>query len=528
MGTGLQADVDIRDNPLEYDTFDSFNPLRPYWENINRRVPFVLPYSDSLKPPGFSHPAGFYTEGFFLKLTSDQPDTTIHYTLDGSEPTLNSPLYTTPIYIDNLWGEPNRLADQTTYLSSPYQLTEFDDNPYWDGPRGEIFKGNVVRARIFDEKSGESSPIMTASYFLDENIQKRYHLPVISLTTDPKYLLDYATGIYVMGEYYDQFYNPDLPIPLHQPANYHQRGQEWERPINIELLETGGKSGFSQGGALRIHGGQTRGYPQKSLRIYAREEYGSGDSFQYELFPGLQNKTDNQPILEFENFLLLNSGNDWPYTLFRDSLMQSLVSHTGLDTMAYRPVVVFLNGEYWGIYNMRQRLDEYYLASTYQLDPDKVVILRYYQDLFRGLPGDNNPYRAMLKFIGDNDVSEKQNYDYIKTLMDTDNFIDYQASEIYFANTDWPLNNIRYWRYKTDTYNPDALPGQDGRWRWMLFDTDSGFGLLDKNGLYDHNTLEVAEDPVTSIGFLLSSLLENEEFKIQFINTIADHLNTSL
>ncbi len=247
----------------------------------------------------------------------------------------------------------------------------------------------------------------------------------------------------------------------------------------------------------------------------------------YELFPGLQNRIENSPILQFDNFLLLNSGNDWSSTLFRDSLMQSLVSHTKLDTMAYRPVVVFLNGEYWGIYNMRQRLDEYYLASTYHLDPDQVVILRYYHDLFRGNLEDKDHYRAMLKFIGENDLKDQQTYETIQTQMDTDNFIDYIASEIYFANTDWPLNNIRYWRYKTEAYNPDALPGQDGRWRWMLFDTDAGFGLLDKNGMYDHNTLELAEDPVTSIGFIFSSLLKNEAFKFQFINTLADHLNTS-
>ena len=176
---------------------------------------------------------------------------------------------------------------------------------------------------------------------------------------------------------------------------------------------------------------------------------------------------------------------------------------------------------------MRQRLDENYLASKYQLDPNQVVILRYYQDLFRGEPGDNDHYRALLKFVEDNDVSDQQNYETVQTLMDTDNFIDYQAAEIYFANTDWPLNNIRYWRYKTEEYNPDALPGQDGRWRWMLFDTDAGFGLLDKNRSYDHNTFKEAEDPVTSIGFLFSSLLENEAFKFQFINTFADHLNTS-
>ncbi len=524
---GDRAEVDIRGNPLDINTFDSYASLRPYWENISSRVPYVLPYYAILEPPKFSRQAGFYTDGFLLELSANEPNTSIHYTLDGSEPTRESPIYTTPIPIDSLRGEPSPLADIASQLASPDQLSDFENNPYREGPVDEVFKANVVRARVFHNQRNESSPTITNTYFVDEDIYDRYGLPVISLSTNAGYFFDYKDGIYVMGEFFDRFYDPELKNPLHQQANYHQRGMEWERPVNIEFFEPGGKTGFSQGGAVRIHGGQTRGYPQKSLRFYARSEYGSEESINYELFPGLQNRIENQPILQFDNLLLLNSGNDWTSTLFRDALMQSLVSHTSLDIMAFRPVVVFLNGEYWGIYNLRQRLDEYYLASKYQLDPDKVVILRYYHDLFRGNLEDKDHYRSMLKFIGENDMKDPRNYEYIQTLMDTDNFIDYLASEIYFANTDWPLNNIRYWRYKTEAYDPEALPGQDGRWRWMLFDTDAGFGLLDKNGLYDHNTLELAEDPVTSIGYIFSALLGNQAFKFQFINSLADHLNTS-
>ena len=122
--------------------------------------------------------------------------------------------------------------------------------------------------------------------------------------------------------------------------------------------------------------------------------------------------------------------------------------------------------------------------------------------------------------------TDQTNYEYIQTKMDVENFIDYTASEIYSANTDWPHNNVKILEVKSGQYNPDALPGQDGRWRWMLFDTDLGFGLNQSWQLcfIEHWKLLLNDD---NKGFLLSSLLANEEFKIQFINRTADHLNSS-
>ncbi len=513
-GQKLQAYINLYDNPLDYESSDSYAPLRPFWENISLRVPYTLPEHKTLQPPAFSHPAGFYSDGFLLELTAAEPGTTIHYTMDGSEPSLFSPLYTSPIPIESREGEPNILSEiQNT-------------SPYWKEPDGEVFKASVVKAKVFHDQSLARSATLTQTYFVDEDIHDRYSLPVFSIVTDRDYLFDYVEGFYVKGLIYDEYYNATIRNLTNVDANYYQEAVEWERPVHVEIFEPNGEPAFSQYGSVHIHGHATRVLPQKSLRFFARSEYDPKGIFEYELFPGTNNRINSQSIQQFENFILRNSGNDWHLAFMRDALMQRLVNHTGLDTMAYRPVIVFINGEYWGIHDLRQRLDENYLASAYLVNAADTGILEYDGLTLIGSPDEMRDYTDMLNFIGENDLSAQENYEYIQTRVDVENFIDYTASEIYSANADWPHNNIKFWRLKTGQYNPEALPGQDGRWRWMLFDTDLGFGLNKGHGSYLHRTLDIAT-AYDNKGFLLSSLLQNEEFKIQFINRTADHLNTS-
>ena len=513
-GQRLQAYINLYDNPLDYASEDGYAPLRPYWENISLRVPYTLPEYKTLQPPHFSYPAGFYTDGFLLELSSAEQGTSIHYTMDGSEPSLSSPLYSSPIPIESREGDPNRLSEiQNT-------------SPYWKQPDGEVFKASVVKAKVFNDQSLAKSATITQTYFVDEEIKNRYSLPVMSIVTDQDYLFDYVEGIYVKGLIYDEYYNSSIRNLTNVDANYFQEAVEWERPVHIEIFEPNGEPPFSQNGSVHIHGHATRVLPQKSLRFFARLEYDPKDIFEYELFPGINNRINNQPIQEFENFILRNSGNDWHLAFMRDALMQNLVKHTALDTMGYRPVIVFINGEYWGIHDLRQRLDENYLASAYLVDTTDVGILEYDGLTLIGSPDEMNDYTTMLDFIDDHDLHDQKNYEYIQTKVDVDNFIDYTTSEIYSANADWPHNNIKFWRLKTGQYNPEALPGQDGRWRWMLFDTDLGFGLNKGHGSYLHRTLDIAS-AYDNKGFLLSSLLKNEEFRIKFINRTADHLNTS-
>lgn len=219
-------------------------------------------------------------------------------------------------------------------------------------------------------------------------------------------------------------------------------------------------------------------------------------------------------------------------------MMQSLVSHINkLDTQAQRPAILFLNGEYWGVYYIRERYDKEYLEDHYKLDDDKVAMLEPKQEISvqRGTPEDADAYtNEVINYLKSNTITQASTYEYIKTKIDIDNYIIYNVAEIFFGNTDWPGNNVAIWRYKTDDgqYHPEAPYGQDGRWRWMLKDTDFGFGLYNKS--VTHDTLSYAAgDRLEGTGnpewstFLFKTLLQNTEFRNQFINCFSDQLNTS-
>jgi len=512
---GKTASIDLRDNPISVTQEDSYSPIREYWENIDERVPFVLPEHSPLVAPVFSASGGYYDRPFELALTTDLEHGDIYYTLDGSAPTRESNLYSAPIVIQSRVGEPNTISE----------IQEV--SPRWIPPIGEVYKATVIRARVFDD-SNKSSPIITNTFLLGK--KEKYTLPVISIVTNPTYFFDHKYGIYVMGDIYDQFFDPDSAFnPWERAANYTQRGGAWERPIHIEYFDVNGVRGFSQDGNVRIQGVASREQSQKSLRFYTRCENGCNETLQYELFPGLTSTGAGEPIQEFKTFLLRNSGNDWSQTMFRDAFSQSLVEHTNLDIQAYQPTVVLLNGEYWGIHNLRERLDEYYLENHYGIAPEDVVILSELDTVVIGEAGDEQHYLDMLAFIKTHDMTDPENYAYIQTQMDVGNFIDYQISEIYIDNYNWPHANIKFWRKKTESFEPGAPYGQDGRWRWMVFDTDFSFGRYGGEQASSHDNLMKAINPEWHewAGFLLRSLLENPEFKVSFINRFADHLNTS-
>lgn len=495
-------------------------------------------YKEVLKSPSFSHSGGFYKNNFNLTIAG-QGDPIIHYTLDGSEPTQESPIYKEGIEIkqefldmDNPSGNPiSMIATATDQLYEEWGYQRYT----WRPPLGKIMKAVVVRAKAFKE-GALPSPTVTATYFLDENIDKRFDLPLIAISTDRDNLFDYETGIYVPGKVFDDWRkdNPNEKVLGNVPANYNQRGKEWEKPIHIEFYEPDGTMGFSQEAGLRIHGGFTRAWAQKSLRIYARKDYDQEDSIYYEVFPRHIKSNEKAILQQFKRLLLRSSGNDWTYTMFRDGLIQELLADFKMDTQAYRPALVYINGEYWGIHNIRERYDDHYLQANYDLDRDNVTIVKI--DELGELQGqdleDAKPYIDLLEFVETKDMTLKRNYDHVKTLMDIGNFIDYKIAGIYVANTDWLENNIRFWRFKTAKYEPNAPYGQDGRWRWMLYDTDMGFDF-DNVGMHTHNTLEWAstdkgkERNAPEYTLLFRRLLENEEFRNQFVNRFADVINSN-
>ena len=497
-------------------------------------------YTDLLEPVSFSHPGGFYSSGFDLILTHPDPDATIIYTLDGSEPdpdNLNGRTYSymdrylttnrqledrtfyshvydpgLPITIDDRTGDPNYLSRMQSFLTS-------DPDPYFY-PSHNIFKGTVIRAIAVAPGKISARP-QTHSYFVTPEARSRYILPVISLTIQEDHLFGYDRGIYIPGILFDE----ENPTSNTWGAfNYRATGIDWERPASMELFEPqSGVADHRQDIGVRIHGGFTRSFPMKSLRLYARNTYGDS-RFNYRMFPELH-------YTEFNRLMLRNSGNDWLHTMFRDAALQRIVGHMSFDTQAYRPFIVFINGEYWGIHNLRERYDKHYLARVYGLDPDNIDLLTFYTGIVK--EGDNLFFTQTRDYIAAHGVEDDEHYQNITTRIDIENYIDYHLSQIYIANTDWPQGNLDFFRNRTLGYRPDAPYGHDGRLRWMMYDTDHGFGL-GTNSTPSLNSIDFATatggtswpNPDGST-FLLRELLKNDTFRTAFITRYADQINTA-
>jgi hypothetical protein len=481
-------------------------------------------YTEQLGKVQFSVDGGFHSTPVSLELSSLHQNVEVRYTLDGSEPTDTSLRYETPILIDDRTTEPNDLS-MILDISHNYANAA--------PPAGNVFKGTVVRARAFRE-GAMTGPVTTQSYFITDLGNNRFSLPVISLSSHRDSLFDYEKGIYVLGKiWYDNGGNNHAGGA---PANYNRHGDAWERRMHMELYEPDGTPGISQEIGVRLHGGWSRAFPQKSFRLYARSEYGTG-RFNYRIFPDLS-------LNDFNRLILRNSGQDVALTMFRDAYIQTTVKHMNFATMASRPAVVFINGEYWGIYNIRERYDEDYLETHFVVEADRVDILTGNSAV---LMGSDSHYTRILQYLQQNTMELPEHYEHIKTMMDTESFTDYYIAQIFARNTDWPHGNIDYWRYQTD-YNPGAIiPEQDGRWRWMMYDTDFCFGWqpdlwpstpqnkwdlpreYDRRS-YTRNMMTHVTNTNTDHAWstlVFRRLMLNREFRYSFMNRFADMLNTT-
>jgi len=406
------------------------------------------------EPSEFSLPAGFYQGTLSLTLSHPHPDAVIRYTLDGSVPTSASTPYTAPL---------------------------------------DFAATTVLRIRSFvpDQLPG---PVLTRTYFIDEEST----LPVFSISTDPENLWDDEIGIYVDGT--NGIIADDSVVPKNS-------NQSWERPAHVEFYETDGHPAFSQQIGLSIYGAFSRHFSQKSLSIVARDKYGA-DEIRHRLF-------FDKPIDRFNSFILRNGGNDWRTTMLDDPFMQTLVEgRMDVDIQDYRPAILFLNGRYWGLHNIREKLNRYYPSTNFGIDPGAVDIIEG-----DGLPkaGDAERYRSTIDFMETHDLGDSESYEQATRLIDVVEYMNVQIALIYYAPFDNFFKNVKCWRPRTP----------DGRWRWFLYDTDHGFGNA------RNNTVEVATDPNAENRFgdiswgtlILRKLLENPDFRSDFIQRFAAHIS---
>ncbi len=391
--------------------------------------------------PVFSLDSGFYTDSIHISLSVSAPGAIIHYTLDCSDPTEVSPIYTKPI---------------------------------------EINTTTVVRARTY-QAGYDPGKIISHTYILNQ----AFSIPTLSVITDPSNLWG-ERGIYD---------NPE------------NRGDEWERPATIEFFESNGSLAFSSDVGIRIHGGTSRAFEKKSFRYYFRSEYGQS-KLNYQLFKPKE-------IDEFKRFVTSASFQDAPGnsayasgTLLRDAVLHEIGRRIEPNiSLGNRPVALFLVGKSWGIYNAIERIDQHLLEINFGIKAGDII-----ENFSEAQEGTRDRWDEMIAFLKSNDLSLLQNYEIAQSLIDIQNFTRYYILEIYGGNMDWP-------DYNNFAYSGDN-PGD--KWQWILWDLDHTFAYVGAN------TFELATDDTIRGTLILRKLLENDNYRVYFLNECADLFNTVL
>lgn len=438
----------------------------------------------------FSHYSGFYTSPVIFEMFSNTHDP-IYYTIDGSNPSTASLLYNEVIELGFLDNHPDVLSDIST-------------GPYWTAPTTDQFNAHVIKAATF-HNGVQSSKVYHKTFFVDQEMASRFRgFHLLSIITDQANLFDQDTGIYVPGVHFDS----EDPV---WTGNYFQRGIEWERRGHFQYFTPDGELQLDQSVGMRTHGGKGRNFAQKSLRFYARSEYGSS-KINYPFF-------ENKDKRIFDKIIVRTSMSCWNKTIFKDECTAKVCEDLDFESLDSKPVIVFINGEYWGIQTIREYFDEHFIEEKFGFEKDSINIVLHlsgseFRDLDWGVDaGSNHGKRILYNFLNNHDLSDVANYEYVKTLLDMPSIIDYYCAEVYFNNKDWPRFNNKLWSN-----------GADGRWRQAMFDLDGGWGYLGNN----YNFLKcIANTPGCSVQthpngtFLFRKLIESQEFVDAFIKRMA-------
>ncbi len=462
----------------------------------------------AVKTPVFSSSSGSYSQSFQLSMNADE-GCRVYYSTDGSIPgpgNAGSREYSAPILVQDRNGEPNVLAAQEN--TNKMYMVPGDPEGYVQIPfisADDVPKATVIRAIAVNSGTGEESKVVTKTFFIGNNLEKYGDTPVISMVTDPKNLLDDEIGILVTGR-----------GMRWADYNYNQSGREWEREANIEYFDENKKFAFSTGAGIRVQGGYNRRQGQKSLNVYFREEYGMKNLSNYRLIPDAV-RADGTPVQKYKSFVLRNGGNDGEYTKMRDAFTQSLLSDRNFTTQAGRPCVVYLNGEYWGFYTLVEKYGTNYLEEKYGVNEDNVIIIKT-GSIDEGLPEDMRLYDEYREYES-MDMSVAENYQEFCEEADIQSFIDYFAAQTFISNEDWPDNNYRLWR--TRTVEP-GNPYGDGKWRWMMYDTEFAMGLYNGGMVSDGIGRILYNNSSARNTIMFRNLMNNPDFCKQFVTTMMD------
>ena len=423
-------------------------------------------YEGITQLPAFSVTPGIYDNAVTVAITAGEGET-IRYTTDCTTPNASSEVYS---------GE----------LS--------------------ISKNSVIRAAAFRD-GYLSGDVATATYlFRSDGVN--HALPVVTLVTDPDNLWNSKTGIYATGDQFDPdaaSYADTLQSATYYQAKFATEEQVdtiWEKPAAFSLFDDNGKQVFTQNVGIRIAGSFGRGRAQKGFNVIARKEYGKG-SMEYPFF-------ENRPYKEYKAVVLRAGAQDQNRSKIRDELASGLLEGTDINILyqAYRPTVLYLNGEYWGVYFMKEKRNRFFVAQHENTENN--VDLAIGKGFKQRSYGDNSDWVSLYEYATSHDLSSAEAYAYVSERMDVDSFRDYMIAEIYNGNTD--TYNFQYYRLK------------GGKWKFIFYDFCWGFQSP------GHETLafRMGKTPADVCSAkLFAAMLQNKGWRDSFCRRFAELLNTA-
>lgn len=461
-------------------------------------------YNCLQQKPIINIPSGFYANPQLVSVTNPNTQGIIRYTTNGTEPTLSSPIYSSPITINN-WNLPNGLSLVPTNPSFNYPLGNYTEvrahTRGWLPPYTDVNNISILKVKSF-QSGCITSEISGATYLINQP----HNYPVVSIIVDSLDLFDATNGIYHYGN--------DIE------ANYDAEGVASERKVLMEYFDENGQLVFSENLGMRIAGNGSRHSAIKNLKLYLRDQYGK-NNIREQLFL-------DENLAVFET-LLLRSGGHRPDCMPKDEVGSRIVEILPFEKSKYVYVIVYINGEYWGIHSLKQKLDEDHLHNKYDIPKNEVVLLYGRKTVNHGIPQDEFDYLNTVDYAFNNNLNNPIHFQHIDSLIDLNNYRDYMISQIFLGNGDWPYSNIKFWR-KRAPINTQSSLGHDGKYRWILYDLDGTFGGSCSNTFVTFNTLNQAMNPnapFTEYTYLFRGLLVSNSFKTEYINRTCDLLNSS-
>ena len=421
-------------------------------------------YSKAVGSPTFSLEGGYVEAGSQLVITAPE-GCLVYYTVDGSSPTESSKIYTSPITID---------------------------------------KTTSVRARAY--KSGALPSDEASVSFI---VGRKHNMPVVFINAEANDLFSEKTGIWADGPNFDsesmKYDDSSLSgakkedLFFADASKYANYWNSWERPVSFTYIDENGNQVLNFNAGIKTFGQYSRVHDQKSVSINLKDKYGIKEVV-YPFF-------GDDYINVFSSLVLRAGGQDAYRAHIRDAFVaRALLGKINCEVMNYRPVVCYVNGEYWGIYDLRERISDEFVANHTGADPDNL-------DRMKGSSivqsGTSENYNALYKFITTKDMSNSDNYAYVCSQMDIDNYIDYWISQIYFANTD--PGNIKFYRERTE----------GAKWRWIPYDFDWSMSSEENR----FNYVFVQDKKIYGI---IQHLIKNSTFKKKFVSRFCELLNDTL